>query len=107
MSNFLKEYRCQNCHKLFFKGNLQYAAIEIKCQRCKKINIRQGTICKLWILADEQGLYKRKDGSYASSDNTINNAMIECEGCEKASDCGHYQDMKNKEICPLCKNDLK
>jgi phage FluMu protein Com len=35
----LKEYRCCGCNKLFFKGNLHNAVIEIKCKRCKKMNL--------------------------------------------------------------------
>jgi phage FluMu protein Com len=33
--NLLKEYRCPCCNKLFFKGTLRDALIEIKCKRCK------------------------------------------------------------------------
>lgn len=35
----LKEYRCRGCNKLFFKGELHNAVIEIKCKRCKKMNL--------------------------------------------------------------------
>ncbi|MFZ3073560.1 MAG: Com family DNA-binding transcriptional regulator [Minisyncoccales bacterium] len=31
----LKEYRCENCNKLLFKGDIRDAIIEIKCKRCK------------------------------------------------------------------------
>jgi len=33
-----REYRCQNCRKLFFKGDIEHATIEIKCKSCKQIN---------------------------------------------------------------------
>jgi phage FluMu protein Com len=34
----LKEYRCEYCNKLLFKGNLKDCLVEIKCKNCKKIN---------------------------------------------------------------------
>jgi phage FluMu protein Com len=34
-----KEYRCSYCNKLFFKGILNDARIEIKCSNCKIMNI--------------------------------------------------------------------
>ncbi|PCH92091.1 hypothetical protein COB18_00850 [Candidatus Kaiserbacteria bacterium] len=34
----LKEYRCEKCHKLLFKGDIQQATIEIKCKNCKSIH---------------------------------------------------------------------
>ena len=37
-----KEYRCQNCRKLFFKGDIEHATIEIKCKSCKQINTIRG-----------------------------------------------------------------
>jgi len=37
MDNF-KEYRCQHCNKLFFKGDLAQAIIEVKCIKCKHFN---------------------------------------------------------------------
>jgi len=38
----MREYRCKNCHKLLFKyDNLDFlvgqASIEIKCDKCSKI----------------------------------------------------------------------
>lgn len=38
MANFLKEYRCNHCNKLFFKGDLQHCVVEIKCKNCKNIS---------------------------------------------------------------------
>jgi phage FluMu protein Com len=32
----LKEYRCENCNKLLFKGSIRDAVIEIKCRKYKK-----------------------------------------------------------------------
>lgn len=34
----LIDYRCCNCGKLFFKGELEKCTIEIKCKHCKTIN---------------------------------------------------------------------
>ena len=36
--SFLKEYRCEYCSKLLFKGNLKDCLVEIKCKNRKKIN---------------------------------------------------------------------
>jgi phage FluMu protein Com len=33
----LRDYRCENCNKLFFKGDVRHAIIEIKCRNCKQI----------------------------------------------------------------------
>jgi len=38
MANFLKEYRCKRCNKLFFKGDLRDCVVEIKCKNCKNIS---------------------------------------------------------------------
>lgn len=35
----IKEFRCTDCQKLLFRGVLKKAVIEIKCIRCKKINL--------------------------------------------------------------------
>ncbi|MDD2796861.1 MAG: hypothetical protein PHE76_02780 [Candidatus Pacebacteria bacterium] len=35
----LKEYRCEYCNKLFFKGNIKEATIEVKCRYCKNMNL--------------------------------------------------------------------
>lgn len=37
INNLLKEYRCEFCQKLLFKGDLKQAVIEIKCKNCKHI----------------------------------------------------------------------
>jgi phage FluMu protein Com len=34
----LQDYRCENCNKLFFKGDVRHAVIEIKCRNCKQIS---------------------------------------------------------------------
>lgn len=39
-----KEYRCEHCNKLFFKGEIKEATIEIKCRYCKNINIIKATM---------------------------------------------------------------
>lgn len=35
----LKDFRCADCQKLLFRGVIRRALIEIKCTRCKKINL--------------------------------------------------------------------
>ena len=37
--NTLNEYRCNNCGKLLFKGELKDCTIEIKCKRCGEIKV--------------------------------------------------------------------
>jgi len=98
-----KEYRCQNCRKLFFKGVIKHATIEIKCRNCKELSTIRGNNCKLWMLADERGKYERSDGSQTKPKNIISTAVTECEQCKKINYCQHYQDMKNQKICPICK----
>ena len=34
----LKEHRCPHCSKLFFKGDITHAVIEVKCKNCKNIH---------------------------------------------------------------------
>lgn len=36
---FIKEYRCSNCNRLLFKGDLIDGNIEVKCGRCKHIEL--------------------------------------------------------------------
>lgn len=38
MQDNFKEYRCNNCNKLLFKGVIEEGVIEIKCRGCKEIN---------------------------------------------------------------------
>lgn len=35
----LKDYRCPVCNKLFFRGKIIEARIEVKCRNCKLIAI--------------------------------------------------------------------
>jgi len=51
----LKEYRCEHCNKLFFKGDIKEAVIEVKCRYCKNINL----IKTVTLLNDSQASYKR------------------------------------------------
>ncbi|MCK5061375.1 hypothetical protein KAR28_02400 [Candidatus Parcubacteria bacterium] len=53
MANFLKEYRCKHCNKLFFKGDLRHCVVEIKCKNCKKINMIERKNRKLFLLCDQ------------------------------------------------------
>ncbi len=50
----LKEYRCEYCNKLFFKGEIKEATIEIKCRYCKKLNLIKAAI----LLNDGETKYK-------------------------------------------------
>lgn len=34
----LHELRCEQCHALFCKENIEIGDVEIKCYRCNKIN---------------------------------------------------------------------
>ena len=38
MSLCLKEYRCQTCKKLLFRGVLVESVIEVKCKSCHTMN---------------------------------------------------------------------
>ena len=38
MSQPIKEYRCQMCKKLLFKGLLIESIIEIRCRSCQTMN---------------------------------------------------------------------
>lgn len=40
-NSLLKEYRCDRCNKLLFKGSIAEATIEVKCRGCKNINTVQ------------------------------------------------------------------
>lgn len=51
----LKEYRCEYCNKLFFKGDIKEATIEVKCRYCKNINLIKTVV----LLNDSQASYKR------------------------------------------------
>jgi len=49
-----KEYRCQHCNKLFFKGEIKEATIEIKCRYCKNIS----QIKAAMLLSNGKAAYK-------------------------------------------------
>lgn len=34
----LKEYRCQECKKLLFKGALVESVVEVRCKQCHSMN---------------------------------------------------------------------
>lgn len=46
----VKEYRCQYCNKLFFKGDITQAIIEVKCIKCKHFNEIDESKCKHSLL---------------------------------------------------------
>ncbi len=58
-----KEYRCQNCRKLFFKGDIEHATIEIKCKSCKQINTIRGSKSNLLASAGDKESPKRDKDS--------------------------------------------
>lgn len=65
-----KEFRCGHCNKLFFKGEVQHAVIEIKCRNCKQISRIEAAGCGRWILADENGVPKiNADGACPLCEN--------------------------------------
>ena len=97
LENFLKEYRCKNCNKLFFKGDVHHAIIEIKCRNCKQISKIETDGCKLWLLSDEKAQYKNSEGKTA-----IEQAILSCDTCPKVSTCARYLQAKRRSGCPLC-----
>lgn len=63
-SDFMyREYRCQNCRKLFFKGDIEHATIEIKCKSCKQINTIRDSKSKSLVPADNKESPKRDKDS--------------------------------------------
>lgn len=103
MSDFLREYRCKNCNKLFFKGDLMHRTIEVKCRKCKKFNKIRGSDCKLLLLFDQQNSYKRTDGTFLSKGEAVNQALGQCSKCKEIENCGYYKMIKKDNICPFCK----
>ncbi|KPJ55187.1 hypothetical protein AMJ47_01585 [Parcubacteria bacterium DG_72] len=99
MSNFLKEYRCRYCNKLFFKGNLVYCTIEIKCKNCKKLNTFEeikGINCRPFLLFDQHSSYKRSDGTLSSSKgNTVKQRLNQCLNCQENNNCEYYKLIKS------------
>lgn len=90
---FLNEYRCKYCNKLFFKGALDKATIEIKCRNCKNYNVIEGKNCKLILFSDNKGAY--------SKDNVNNpkvQAIIRCNK-DKEEEKGFKH---ASESCPVC-----
>jgi len=103
MPKFLKEYRCPNCNKLFFKGDLLHGTIEIKCKNCKQFVTVNGKNCQLFLLLNKNSHVENlKD----LKNEDIEDAIIQCEDCEDSEDCSHFKHFKNN-LCPLCKKTLK
>ena len=102
----LKEYRCNECQKLFFRADIYNSRIEVKCKNCKTINMIEGTNCKLWLFANNQGSAEEGYNFYDHPKNFFDRALISCEACDKKHGCKHYHNMK-KDICPMCKQDIK
>ncbi len=56
----MEDFRCKYCNKLFFKGNVRDADIEVKCRNCKNFCLinkrrRQETL----LFSDGEGNYKK------------------------------------------------
>jgi len=58
----LKEFRCAHCNKLFFKGDIKHAIIEIKCRNCKQISKIEAAGCGKWIETDGGETPAKSDG---------------------------------------------
>jgi phage FluMu protein Com len=61
MENNLEEYRCGNCHKLFFKADIEDATIEIKCKNCKNMSLIKGGESRILAVSDQTASYKRSE----------------------------------------------
>lgn len=90
MFNSFKEYRCKYCNKLFFKGDLKYCRIEVKCKKCRKISEIKGLNCRLLLFSDQQAFYER-DNKISSNED-----VIQCSGCEEADNCKYYKAIVDK-----------
>jgi len=101
MSIFLKEYRCEHCNKLFFKGDLKHCTIEVKCKNCKNINTIEGMNCKLFLLPDQGSSRKKNDGSSAPEKISVQDAIIQCAECEENGSCEYHKTINNSH-CPFC-----
>jgi phage FluMu protein Com len=86
----INDYRCEHCKKLFFKGTILSATIEIKCKSCKNISIIKGENCLLWSLSTDDG-----------------NLTAICKKCEHQEKCDKYQMVHEKKQCPMCQGALK
>lgn len=98
--SILKEFRCDNCNKLFFKGSLEHCTIEIKCKNCKQFSTIEGTNCKLMLSVKDKGNHDPKDLKVLKSLD-IKDAVLQCDACVEKGDCHCRESLKNN-ICPLC-----
>ena len=101
MTNFLKEYRCQHCNKLFFKGDLSHCTIEIKCKNCKEFSTVTGRNCSLYLMMDDKK-NKPKPSLSNLKESDIKNAVLQCSECDKKDDCSLHKHLE-ENICPICK----
>lgn len=74
----LKDYRCRNCQKLFFKAIVYHAIIEVKCKNCKIINVIQNNDYKLRQPAEGQELHKMCNDSQIAPEKNI---VVEYRQC--------------------------
>lgn len=99
MFNSFKEYRCKYCNKLFFKGDLKYCTIEIKCKKCRKFSEVKGLNCRLLLFSDQQAFYKR-DNEISSSGRVTSikhhTSIDQCSGCEETDNCKYYKTIMRK-----------
>lgn len=106
MPKFLKEYRCPNCNKLFFKGDLLHGTIEIKCKNCKQFVTLNGKNCQLFLMLNKKA---HPDNLNDLQEEDIEDTIIQCTDCadcEENEACEHFKHLKNN-LCPLCKKITK
>jgi len=100
---FLKEYRCEHCNKLFFKGELKQGNIEIKCKNCKRFTVIRGKNCRVQLFFDKKG---QRDDFRAVNDFKLKKMLIECEDCSEKEECYKYKKLTEK-ACPICGKKLE
>jgi len=102
MPHYFKEHRCKYCNKLFFKGDLLHCTIEIKCNKCKKINVIEGINCQ-FIFPTQKSGHDEKSGQVSPAKQpAAKDILIRCSECREADRCGHHKAMKKHNACPLC-----
>jgi len=103
MSDFLKEYRCKQCNKLFFKGNLNHCVIEVKCKNCKTYNEIEGRNCEFFLMLDHVNFYGEYNiSSFSSKDGILKGGGDKCSKCVEKNNCESYKVMTKDNVCPFC-----
>ena len=84
----IKDFRCVNCGKLFFKADLFSGKIEVKCRNCKKIILIKGYKCELLnSLEMGKSLF---DNNFLENKKNIDKALVKCMNCYRLGRCGYY-----------------